>query len=204
MPKWAACPSPDALSPMSERAPLAWSTAGLLAASALPWYALQEGLDSGAWLTGLWSSGDYASGLAQIVEHGKWWPAPVLLALMACAAISLLPASRERRGTLLLAASSLGLALFLAQALGIGLRGWTVGWLTALFGELETRQVGIGAGGALVLIALLSLVSIALALRGAFGGDAFVAGAVTTVTASILLFTAWPILRILVQAFENG
>ena len=33
----------------------------------------------------------------------------------------------------------------------------------------------------LVLIALLSLLSIALALRGGFGGDAFVAGAVTTV-----------------------
>ena len=54
------------------------------------------------------------------------------------------------------------------------------------------------------LIALLGLLSIGLALRGAFGGDAFVAGAVTTIAASILLFTAWPILRILVQAFENG
>jgi iron(III) transport system permease protein len=189
---------------MMPRAPLAWSAAGLLAALLLPWYALQEGLDSGAWIAGLWSSEDYASGVAQVAEHGKWWLAPLLLALAACAAISLLPASRERRGTLLLAASGAGLALFVAQALGIGLRGWTADWLTALFGELEARQVGIGAGGALVLIALLSLVSIALALRGAFGGDAFVAGAVTTVTASILLFTAWPILRILVQAFENG
>jgi iron(III) transport system permease protein len=189
---------------MIPRAPLVWSAAGLLAALLLPWYALQEGLDSGAWLAGLWSSEDYASGLAQVVEHGKWWLAPVLLALAACAVIALLPVARERRGTLLLAASGLGLALFVAQALGIGLRGWTADWLTASFGDLEARQVGIGAGGALVLIALLSLVSIALALRGAFGGDAFVAGAVTTVTASIVLFTAWPILRILVQAFENG
>ena len=79
---------------MSERAPLAWSTAGLLAAAALPWYALQEGLDSGAWLTGLWSSEDYASGLAQIVEHGRWWLAPVLGALAACLAACLVPLSR--------------------------------------------------------------------------------------------------------------
>ena len=193
---------------MNARAPVswsaAWSAAGLLAAIALPWYALQEGLDSGAWLSGLWSSEDYASGLAQIVEHGKWWLAPVLVALMACLAAALVPATRQRRGTLLLIASTAGLLLFVVQALGIGLRGWTAGWLTALFGELDSRQVGLGAGGAVVLVALLSLLSIGLALRGNFGGDAFVAGAVTTVAASIVLFTAWPILRILVQAFQDG
>jgi iron(III) transport system permease protein len=66
---------------MISRAPLAWSAAGLLAAVVLPWYALQEGLDSGAWLSGLWSAEDYASGLAQIAEHGRWWLAPVLIAL---------------------------------------------------------------------------------------------------------------------------
>ncbi|MDP1749282.1 MAG: iron ABC transporter permease [Reyranella sp.] len=189
---------------MISRAPLAWSAAGLLAAIALPWCALQEGLDSGAWLGGLWSSEDYASGLGQIVEHGKWWLAPTLLALAACLAAALLPATRQRRGTLLLIASTAGLLLFVAQALGIGLRGWTAAWLTTLFGELDGRQVGLGAGGAVVLVALLSLLSIGLALRGGFGGDAFVAGAVTTVASSIVLFTAWPILRILVQAFQDG
>src|SRR5882672_12419730 len=124
MPKWAACPSPDALSPMSERAPLAWSAAGLVAAVALPWYALQEGLDSGAWFSGLWSSEDYASGLAQIVEHGKWWLTPAPLALVACLVISLLPIGRERRGLLVVLASATGLVLLAAEALGIGLRGW--------------------------------------------------------------------------------
>ena len=122
------------------------------------------------------------------------------------------PASRHRlapavaraaRHAALLIASGVGLVLFVAQALGIGLRGWTADWLTACSANWS-RQVGIGAGGALVLIALLALLSIGLALRGAFGGDAFVAGAVTTVAASILLFTAWPILRILVQAFQDG
>ena len=33
---------------MNARAPLVWSIAGLLAVALLPWYALQEGLDSGA------------------------------------------------------------------------------------------------------------------------------------------------------------
>jgi iron(III) transport system permease protein len=186
------------------RAPLAWSAAGLLAALLLPWYALQEGLDSTAWLTGLWSSEDYASGIAQVFVHGRWWLAPALMTLAAALLLSLPPMVRERRGTLLVLAAGTGLALYFAQAFGIGLRGWSTGWLTALFGEMESRQVGIGAGATVVLVALLALLAIGLALRGAFGGDAFVAGAITTVAASILLFTAWPILRILVQAFQDG
>ncbi|MEA2847326.1 MAG: iron(III) transport system permease protein, partial [Rhodospirillaceae bacterium] len=183
---------------------MAWSTAGLLAAVALPWYALQEGLDSGAWLTGLWSSEDYASGLAQFVEHNRWWLAPVLVALAACLVTCLIPVSRERRGTWLVISSATGVVLFIAQGLTVGLHGWSADWLTAAFGELDGRQIGIGAGATLALIALLALLSIGLALRGAFGGDAFVAGAITTVGASILLFTAWPTLRILVQAFQDG
>jgi len=161
---------------MIARASLAWSAVGLLAAVALPWYALQEGLDSGAWLSGLWSAEDYASGLAQIVEHGKWWLAPVPLALAACLVISLVSIGRERRGFLLMLASVTGLVLFVAQALGIGLRGWNAAWLDALFGELDGRQVGLGAGGAVTLIALLCLLSIGLALSGAFGGDEQAAG----------------------------
>ncbi|MEA2805807.1 MAG: iron(III) transport system permease protein, partial [Rhodospirillaceae bacterium] len=103
---------------------MAWSTAGLLAAVALPWYALQEGLDSGAWLTGLWSSEDYASGLAQFVEHNRWWLAPVLVALAACLVTCLIPVSRERRGTWLVIASATGVVLFIAQGLTVGLHGW--------------------------------------------------------------------------------
>src|ERR1700754_351788 len=40
--------------PMTPRAPLVWSAAGLIAVLALPWYALQESLDSTAWWWGLW------------------------------------------------------------------------------------------------------------------------------------------------------
>jgi len=186
------------------RAALAWSVAGLLAAVALPWYSLEEGLGSGVWLGGLWSSEDYASGLAALLVQGKWWLAPTLAALLAFLIVALLPLSNRRRGDLLVVTAGAGVALFTAQAFAIGLRGWNTGWLVAAFGDLEGRQIGIGAGATLVLIALLSLLSIGLALRGAFGGDAFVAGAMTTVTASILLFTAWPILHILAQAFQTS
>ena len=189
---------------MNVRAPLAWSAAGLLAAALLPWYALEDGLASGDWLSGLWSSKDYASGVSQAIEHGRWWLAPALLVLVACLVVSFAPLAQRRRGALLVATSCIGLVLFGAQAFAIGLRGWSAGWLVSLFGEMGGQQIGIGAGGALVLVTFLALLSIGLALRGAFGGDAFVAGAVTTVAASILLFTAWPILHILVQAFQNA
>ena len=189
---------------MEARAPFIWSAAVLAAALLLPWYALQEGLDSAAWWAGLFSAEDYGNGVTHIFTYGNLWLAPPLLVLLACAALAFVPGPRESRGRALLLAASAGLALFVAQALAIGLFGWTAEWLTALLGELAGRQVGIGAGGTVVLIALLALMSIGLALRGAFGGDAFVAGAVTTVAASIVLFTAWPILRILVQAFQNA
>jgi len=183
------------------RVALAWSIAGLLAALLLPWYGLEEGLGSGAWLSGLWSSEDQAGGIAQLLVQGRWWLAPVLVALFGCFIVSALPMAPGRRGTFLAVTSVAGVLLFAAQAFAIGLRGWKAGWLVALLGELEGRQIGIGAGATVVLIALLALLSIGLALRGAFGGDAFVAGAMTAVTTSILLFTAWPIIHILAQAF---
>jgi iron(III) transport system permease protein len=186
------------------RSALAWSLAGLLAAAGLPWYALQEGLDSAAWLGGLWSSEDYATAAAQVAVYDRWWLAPGLAALLLSLVVSLAPMARDRRGAVLATVSALGLILFLAQAFAIGLRGWNAAWLAALLGEFDGRQVGIGAGGTVVLIALLALLAIGLALRGAFGGDAFTAGAMAAVAASILLFTAWPILRILVQAFQDG
>ena len=113
--------------------------------------------------------------------------------------------ARERRGACLMAASGVGLALFVGQ--GPRRSACTAGartWLSRCSASWTDGRVGIGAGGAVVLIALLSLLSIGLALRGAFGGDAFVAGAMTAVAASILLFTAWPILHILAQAFQDG
>src|SRR5688572_6115267 len=139
---------------MESRAPLVWSAAGILAATSLPWYALQESLDQASWWWGLWSSEEYAGGLAQFVAHGKWWLAPPLLALLACLAISLLPAGRKARGRALLIVAGAGIGLFVVQALAIGLRGWTAEWLAAVVGELDNRQVGMGAGATVVLVAL--------------------------------------------------
>jgi len=58
------------------RAAVAWSAAGLLAAVLLPWYALQDGLGSGAWLTGLWSDDAAADGLGPIPHNPEWTGRP--------------------------------------------------------------------------------------------------------------------------------
>src|SRR5580692_9572168 len=110
------------------RTAVAWSAAGLLAAVLLPWYSLQDGLGSGAWLAGLWSDEAAADGLAEVVVHGKWWLAPALAALAGCLVVALVPMAGRRRGTWLLATSGAGLALFAAQAFAISLRGWTALW----------------------------------------------------------------------------
>ena len=155
---------------------------------------------------GLWSSEDYAGGLAADRRARQ------LVAGAGAAGAGRLPRDRRRCRCRASGAATLAAdrrrrrprCCSWPQALASACAAGTRRGSTRLFGELDGRQVGIGAGGALVLIALLALLSIGLALRGAFGGDAFVAGAVTAVAASIVLFTAWPILRILVQAFQDG
>ncbi|MBS0540821.1 MAG: iron ABC transporter permease, partial [Proteobacteria bacterium] len=120
--------------PVIARAALVWSAMALLAAVLLPWYGLEDGLASGGWIAGLWSTEEAGSGLAQVVAHGRWWLAPVLVALVLCFLVSIAPMTPGRRGTALVLASGAGLGLFAAQAFGIGLRGWNGAWLTALFG----------------------------------------------------------------------
>ena len=114
------------------RAAVAWPAAGLLAAVLLPWYALQDGLGSGAWMAGLWSDEATAGGLAQAVVHGKWWLAPALVALAGCLVVSLLPMRAERRGAWLLAASGAGAASRFSIGIVI-VAGMSIGTLFTLF-----------------------------------------------------------------------
>jgi iron(III) transport system permease protein len=186
------------------RTALAWSAIGVAGAALLPWYALQDGVLGFGWLRGFGGAPDSASAAALAIAHGRWWLWPVLVVLLACGGVSAAPIARRAAGTFLVTLAVAGLVLFWLQGLAIGIKGWSADWLEAAFGELDNRQVGMGVGATLVLVALLALLALGLAARGAFGGDAFVAGAVVAVVASIALFTAWPILRILLQAFTDA
>ncbi len=181
---------------------LLWWAVACVGAVVLPWHMQQDGLGPAALLALFQDDPDAASAAAQALGHGRFWLWPVLAALALGAPAALLPhMDRSRRGMLLVAAGLFGIAAVVAQGFAIGLRGWTVPWLEAAFGALDDRQFGIGIGGAVAIAGFLFQATDGLALRGAFKGDRFTAGAVGLLAASILVFTFWPMATILTQAF---
>ena len=59
-----------------------WSAIGGLAFLLLPWYAVEDGFFSFAWLLDGWlGDRDFAPGLFQGVLHGKWWLLPLTMPL---------------------------------------------------------------------------------------------------------------------------
>lgn len=172
-----------------------------LGALVLPWHMQQEGVS----LAGLVAFGqgdpEAASALWQAAAHGRFWFWPVVagVALALPGALPLGPAAR--RAQFLLAGGGLGLVAIVAQGLAVGIGGWSFPWMEAAFGPLDDRQFGIGLGGSLAFLGCLILFTDGLALRGLFKGDRFVSGAVGFLFASILIFTAWPVLNVLGQIF---
>src|SRR3954470_12993992 len=155
-----------------------WWMAGLIAVCLLPWNMLQDGFGASSALALFATDADSASALGQALFHRHWWFWPVLAA-QAIAVVSFAPSLNKRaRGDWLLAAGWLGLAAIVLQGWFIGVHGWSYHWLTQVFGEMDDRQFGIGWGGCIVFAAFVVMTTTGLALRGKFGGDRFVSGAV--------------------------
>ncbi len=171
--------------------------AALVGAAILPWHMPNDTQT----LAGLWALGrgdaDTASALWQALAHGRWWFWPMFAGLSIAAGGVFLASQAQSRARLLLWGGGLALAGLVLQGLVISVRGWSAGWLEALFGELGERQFGMGLGAVVTFGATLLLVSDGLAAKGYFKGDRFVAGSVAVIAAAILLFTAWPVLTIL-------
>jgi len=167
----------------------------------LPWHMQQDGVP----LLGLMAFGsedpEAASALWQAIAFKRFWFWPVIASLALALPGALPAASNAMRARFLLWGGGLGLAAIVAQGTAIGVQGWSYEWLTAVFGELDDRQFGMGIGGCLAFIGCLIMVTDGLALRGLFRGDRFVSGAVGLLVASIAIFTAWPVLTMLSQAF---
>jgi iron(III) transport system permease protein len=177
---------------------VAWWFVAAIGLCLLPWYMVQDGFLSALPALGT-GDPEAASAAVQTLGRGRWWFLPMFAALTV-AAVGFLATTREKRGTAFIAGGALGLVSLILQGWLIGLRGWSYPWLVALFGELGDRQFGIGAGGALAFAGFLLLLTEGLAVRGYFGGDRFVSGAVGVLTACIALFTVWPVAIMLGQS----
>ena len=181
------------------RALLAWPLLGLAAAVLLPWY-FPQNLTLARSLAGVGGGAETASALLQAAVHGRpWlWAAFAGLGLALAAAVM---APGRRQGLLLLLAAAIGLTGVLGGAFALGLQGWSLDVLAAWFGPAPRGQIGLGLGGAVVLLALLMVLASGIARTGHFRGDLFVAGAVVACSALLLLFVALPVARSLSGAF---
>jgi iron(III) transport system permease protein len=183
---------------------LFWLGIGWAGFVLLPWYGLDEGILVPAWLIDGWAWDDYsAPGLFQGLWHGKPWLLPHALFLALPLPTLRIGARGRRAARILIAAGIGGLAWWLAQGFGIGLRGVRFDWLQALVGPMEVRQFGMGWGALLTAAAFLFFLTQGLAAHGAVKGDVFVAGSIGLVVALVAAFILYPTLTVLASALHD-
>ncbi|WP_417211580.1 ABC transporter permease [Antarctobacter sp.] len=197
--------------PASERAThpvlIFWIIAGWVGFCILPWYGVEDGFWSFAWLmNGYPFDEDFAPAAFLIAQGEKLWLAPLVIPL----AMPLLVLGRLKSDPLfariLILAGALGFGWLIAQGFGIGIRGFNFDWLKALFGELGDRQFGMGYGAMICATAFLFLFTQGIAARGAINGDVFVVSAIGGVIVIVTAFVFFPIAKMLFAAFvtEDG
>ncbi|MBP9905214.1 MAG: iron ABC transporter permease [Rhodoferax sp.] len=178
-----------------------WLITGLLAYVLLPWYAIQDT----AWysvLPQIFGGAETASGLVQMLAHGRVWLGLGLLGLLLAAVGLLVPPGRPQ-STWLLAGGLVGFIGLLASGFMIGARGWSFAVLNSSLGELAVNQYGIGMGAFIALLSLVMLTAFGVARRGYFKGDLFIASSVLGCSVLLLLFIAFPVTKALYGAFLN-
>lgn len=180
-----------------------WIIVGWAGFLLLPWYGVED-FYTFEWLVDGWPlHGDYAPAVSLIAQGEKLWLAPLLVPLL----LPLLVVGRRKTdaiyGKVLIVAGGFGFAWLVAQGLGIGLRGYSYGWLTTLLGPLEDRQFGMGYGALLVASSFLFLFTQGIAARGAVNGDVFVTAAIGGVIAVVAIFVFFPVVKMLGAAFVS-
>jgi iron(III) transport system permease protein len=178
-----------------------WFALGAVGFLLVPWYSLQGSVFSLQWL-GSFTSKEAAPALLQATVHGRAWLLPEGLLLLPIAALLFPVGSPRGRAALLIALGTAGFAWFFAQGFAIGPTGWTID--AAGLPRLAGGQYGMGLGAALVVASFAMLFALGLAGRGYFKGDSFVAGSVVAVATLVIVFTFFPVFRILVSAVQDA
>ena len=184
-----------------------WILTGWVSFSLIPWYGIEDGFFSLAWLIdGYPFDTDYAPAAFLVAQGEKLWLLPLLLPLASSLLALRLEKSDPAYGIILILAGASGFCWLMAQGFGIGIRGYNFQWLITLFGELGDRQFGMGYGALLLASSFLFLLTQGIAARGAIGGDVFVVSAIGFVVVIVATFVFFPIARMLLFAFitEDG
>ncbi len=179
-----------------------WILVGWVGFLVFPWYGVEDGLLSFEWLSGGYPlDEDLAPAAFLIIQGMKPWLAPLVIPLLLSLVALRLDKTQPAYAWILLASGAAGLIWFVLQGFGIGIRGWSYGWLEAGFGPLGDRQFGMGWGALLVATALLFLFTQGIAARGVINGDVFVVGAIGGVVVTVAVFVFFPIVNMLISAF---
>ncbi len=179
-----------------------WLAVGAVGYLLVPWYALDASVFSAVWLRDFTAQKN-ASALVQVWQHGRTWLLPIGALLIASACLASHRLDRGVRAHALLVLGAAGFLYTFGQGFVIGAQGWSFEALARAWGPLAGNQLGMGLGAALTLSAFAMLFALGLAERGYFNGDAFIAGCIVAILASTAIFTFYPVLNIMVSAFED-
>ena len=179
-----------------------WIIAGWVGYAVLPWYGIEGGFFRFEWLwDGYPLDDEFAPGIILGAMGEKIWLMPLILPLLAPFAILRRRKTDPIYAKVLILSGAIGFAYLIAQGFGIGIRGWSFGWLQAAFGPLENRQFGMGYGRLLVASAYLFFFTQGIAARGAVNGDVFVVSAIGGIITIVTIFVFFPIAKTLLAAF---
>ncbi len=184
-----------------------WIAAGWVGFLILPWYGIEGGIFSLEWLVeGYPFDTDFAPAAFLIGQGEKLWLVPLIPPLIAPWFVARRPKTDPLYAKVLILSGAFGFGWLIAQGFGIGIRGWSFGWLEALFGPLDDRQFGMGYGAMLLAASFLFVFTQGIAARGAINGDVFVVSAIGGVIAIVATFVFFPIAKMLTAAFvtEDG
>ncbi len=170
---------------------------GLVSFIFLPWHMTEDGFLDAAWI----GDGLPSTGLFQILA-GQWWHLPALLTFIIGIVLQLTIANPVARAKATLLSSSIGLLLIAVQGLIIVRAGPRL-FETLLVSEtILAGQPGMGLGAGLVALSLLFVITTSIAQFGKGQGDAFVIGAIGLIVSLVGIFVFYPVMHILVQAFQ--
>jgi iron(III) transport system permease protein len=184
------------------RSALAWLLVGLVGFTVLPWYLADEGMLSLALFKG-WPLGPSGTGLALGLAGGKPWLLGIAVAFLPLA-VHVARQDRFDAGRAMVWTGLAGLTWFWLQGFLIGHKGWAIPGFVVSFVADAPKQGGIGYGAFATALSFLMLLTHGLARRGYCRGDAFTTSAIGLVLGLIVLFVFFPIIRILMSAFQDN